>query len=171
MATKTGNPFLDQNFAEIFDFKKYADNLRMPNMDSKALMDAQRKNIEAMTQANRIAFEGMQAVAQRQSEIVRQTMEETVEVMKQMNSAGTPEERVAKQTEAAKKAFENTMKNAKELAEMSSKSNNEAMELIQKRFTEGFDEMRESLQSIVKTTQEAANTAAPASAPAKKSAA
>lgn len=155
MANKTGNPFLDQDFSEIFDFKKYAEQFQVPGVDTSALLETQRRNIEAVTQANRVAFEGAQAVAQRQSEIMRQAMQEAAEAMQQVTSAGTPEDRMNKQTEIAKKAFETALKNAKELADMSAKSHSEAVELINKRVTESFDELRDTLQSIVKKQQAA----------------
>lgn len=167
MATKTGNPFLDQDFGQLFDFTKYAEQFRMPNVDSKALIETQRKNIEAMTQANRVAFEGIQAIAQRQGEIVRQAMQETADAMQQLNTAGTPEERVAKQADLAKHSFETALKNVKELTEMGAKSNNEAIELLNKRVSENFDEMRETLKGFVKAQQ----AATPAGQQTKKAAA
>ena len=76
MASKTGNPFMDQNFTEMFDPRKYMDQFQMPGLDNQGLMEAHRKNIEAVTEANRVAFEGAQAMARRQTEIVREAMDE-----------------------------------------------------------------------------------------------
>lgn len=156
MTTKTGNPFLDQDFSNIFDLKRYADQFQLPGMDGQALVEAQRKNIEALSHANRVAFEGMQAVAQRQGEILRETMDEGAKTMRDVNAASAPEERAAKQAEVAKQTFETAVKNMRELAELSAKSQNEAIELINKRVSESFDEMRDSLHQVVKQTQKAA---------------
>jgi phasin family protein len=156
MATKTGNPFLDQDFSNIFDFKRYADQFQVPGLDSKALIEAQRKNIEAITQANRVAFEGVQAVAQRQGEIIRQAMDESVKAMQDVGTANAPEDRVSKQAEIAKNAFETAIKNMRELAEMSAKSQTEALDLINARVTEGFDEIRDSVAQATKEAQKAA---------------
>jgi phasin family protein len=130
MATKTGNPFLDQDFEKVFDFKRYTEQFQVPGLDSTALIEAQRKNIEALTQANRVAFEGYQAVVQRQSEIFRQAMDEAAKAMQDVGQVNAPEDRMAKQAEIAKQAFETAVKNTRELAEMSAKSQNEALELI-----------------------------------------
>jgi phasin family protein len=159
MASKTGNPFLDQNFQDFFDVRKYTEQFQMPGMNSQALMDMQRKNMEAVAQANRIAFEGAQAIAQRQQDIVRQAMDEAVKAMKEMQDAGSNEERVKHQTEIAKKAFETAQKNVRELTEMSSKSNSEAIELINKRVAESFDEMRQSLSEMAKQADTATKQA------------
>lgn len=167
MASKTGNPFLDQDFSNIFDFKRYADQFQVPGLDSKALVEAQRKNIEAMSQANRVAFEGIQAVAQRQGEIFRQTMDEAAKTMQDVSAVNSPEERAAKQADIAKHAFETAIKNTRELAELGAKSQNEAVELINKRVSESFDEVRDSLKQAVKQTQKAAAGGAQAAAGSK----
>lgn len=171
MTTKTGNPFLDQDFSDVFDFSKYAQQFQVPGVDTKALVEAQRKNVEAMTQANRIAFEGAQAVAQRQADIMRDAMSEAADAMQRLNGAGAPEDRVAKQTEIAKHAFDTALKNIRELAEMTQKSNNEAMDLINKRVASSFDEMRETMQAAATQAQKATTgngAAATGSTPAKK---
>jgi phasin family protein len=165
MANKTGNPFLDQDFSEMLDVRKYMEHFQMPGLDNKALMEAHRKNLDAVTQANRVAFEGAQALARRQAEIVREAMDEAAEAMQQVQHADTNEERVAKQTEIAKKTFETALKHMRELAEMSAKSQNEALELINGRVAESFDEMRESMQSVVKQTEKATASAASAGKP------
>jgi phasin family protein len=159
MANKTGNPFLDQNFAEMFDPRKYMDQFQTPGLDNKHLLEAHRKNIEALTEANRVAFEGAQAMARRQTEIVREAMDEASKAMQQVQHANSNEERVAKQTEIAKHAFESALKHARELAEMSAKSQNEALELLNKRIAEGFDEMRDNMQTVVKQSEKATGQA------------
>lgn len=155
MATKTGNPFLDQDFSEMFDMKKVMQAFQMPNVDSNVLVEAQRKNFEAFANANRVAFEGAQAVVKRQGEIMRQTMQDASETMKAVNGAETAEDRVAKQTEAAKKAFKNALTNMHELAEMAQKSNTEALSYINERVTESFDEVRDGMQQVAKQAEQA----------------
>ena len=53
------NPFLD------FDVTRMMSDFRVPGFDTEALMAAQRRNIEALTKANQLAAEGMQAVMRR----------------------------------------------------------------------------------------------------------
>ena len=67
---KTGNPFLDGNFGEFMNFGKLAEQFKVPGVDSKAFMESQRKNVEAVAAANKYALEGFQAVVQRQAEIM-----------------------------------------------------------------------------------------------------
>jgi phasin family protein len=55
----------------------------------------------------------------------------------------SPEDRIAKQAELSKQALEKGIANARELTEMVTKANTEAFNVINKRVTESFDEVRE----------------------------
>ena len=89
-----------------------------------------------------VALEGFQAVVRRQSEIVRQTMEQTSSMMTELMAAGSPEDKVAKQADLVKLAFEKALSNARELAELVAKSNSEAAEVINKRVSESLEEVK-----------------------------
>ena len=146
---KSNSPF-EYDFSSMTDITKMFEQYKMPGIEVEKLVDAQRKNIEAITSATRVAFEGMQAIMQRQGEILRQSMSEASAVMQDMAAAGTPEDRMAKQAEVLKKAFETALSNVKELAEMGAKSNTEAMETINKRVAESLDEVRDAVSTAAK---------------------
>lgn len=135
MANKQ-TPFWD------LDVTKLISEFKIPGVDVEQVLATQRKNIEALTAANKVAFEGFQAVAQRQTEILRQTMEEISGLVQGVISAPTPEEKVAKQAELTKHAFEKALSNAKELAELITRSNNEAADLINKRVSATLEELK-----------------------------
>ncbi|CDH46308.1 MAG: phasin family protein [Candidatus Competibacteraceae bacterium] len=147
MANNPFNPFANVDFAKFdmnkFDMSKMLGDLKIPGFDMEAAVAAQRKNIEALTAANQTAVQGMQAVAQRQAEILSQAMSEVSAVVQQLSSAGSnPQEMTAKQAELARKGFEQALANARELAEMVSKSNTEAFAIINKRVTESLQELK-----------------------------
>ena len=62
----------------FFDFTKLMSQFRLPGVDFAALVDRERKNIEALAEANRIAFEGWQRLVRRQAEILQETMKKVV---------------------------------------------------------------------------------------------
>jgi phasin family protein len=147
MANNPFNPFANMDFSKFdlskFDMSKMLGDVKIPGFDMQAVMDAQRKNIEALTAANQAAVQGMQAVAQRQAEILSQSMSEVSSIAQQLaSSASNPQEMTAKQTELARKAFEQALANMRELAEMVSKSNTEAFAIINKRVTESLQELK-----------------------------
>lgn len=133
-----------------FDVTKLMGDFKVPGVDLEVLVASQKKNIEALTQANKTAFEGMQALAKRQAELLRQTMEEVTAAGKQMAEPGTAQEKAAKQAEMAKNAFERALENMREMSEMVTKANDEAAKLLNKRFMQMLDEYRDALLSAGK---------------------
>lgn len=142
MANNPFNPFANVDLGK-FDLTKMLGDVKIPGFDMQGIMDAQRKNIEALTAANQAAVQGVQAVAQRQAEILSQALNEVSTVAQQLASASSnPQELTTKQAELMRKAFEQALANARELAEMVSKSNTEAFAIINKRVTDGLQELK-----------------------------
>jgi phasin family protein len=139
MPTPT-NPFLENDFTKIFS------EFKVPGFDMQALIATQRRNIEAVSHANQLAVEGVQAVMRRQGEILRQMVEESTNSLKDMMAAGAPEAKIAQQTELVKTAFEKALANLRELTEMVAKSNTEAADVLTKRIGESLTELKTSLQ-------------------------
>lgn len=119
----------------FFDFTKLMSQFRLPGVDFAALVDRERKNIEALAEANRIAFEGWQALVRRQAEILQETMKKVV------TNAGQ-EDAVKKRADLAKEGFEKALANMRELAEMATKSQKEAFEVVRKRIEENVEGIR-----------------------------
>jgi phasin family protein len=124
------------------DFTNAIKQFKLPGVDVDSLVAAQKKNMEALTNANRVAFEGTQAIAKRQAEILQETMNEASKGLDAISKAGSPPEAAAKQAEFAKEAFERALSNMRELAEMVSKSREEATATINGRISEGLEEMK-----------------------------
>ena len=118
----------------FFDFTKLMEQYKLPGVDVAALVDRERKNIEALTKANKIAFEGFQALVRKQSEILQESMTHAI--------ANARKQDVAKNMEVAKQGFEKALDHMRELAEMAAKSQREAFEIVRKRIDENMEEMR-----------------------------
>jgi phasin family protein len=147
--TQTENSFVSGDFAEVLNFAKFAEKFEVPAVDTKALVDAQKKNIEAVATVNRVAFEGAQAVMRRQSEIVREMVESASAAITEMAKPGRPEEKLAQQADLIKKSYETNLTNLNELVELGAKSNREAAEVINHRFVDSIDEMKVVLKAAV----------------------
>lgn len=130
---------------ETPDFTKLMSEWRLPGVDMQALMASQRRNFEALTQANQLAFEGLQAVLRRQTETVRSMMEEMSTLATHATTQGAPHDKVAQQTELVKTAFEKTLANLREMAEMVAKSNTEAADVLSRRVSESLTELRDAV--------------------------
>jgi phasin family protein len=80
-----------------------------------------RKDIEALVTANRQAYEGMQLLAHRQAEMLKEAMTEWQAATEGMMSGQTPGAGAAKQAELGKQAFDKALANMRELAEIATK--------------------------------------------------
>ena len=126
----------------FFDVTKAFGDFRLPGIDVDAIAAAQRKNFEALTQANQFAVEGLRTVAKRQAEIAQQTIEEASALVRDWTQPGAPEERLANTVEAAKQAFEKGVANVRELTDLTAKASSDVFSVIARRVSEGFDEVR-----------------------------
>jgi len=145
MTSNDKSPFAGFDFSK-FDVQKMFADFKMPGVDVQALLNAQQKNIAALTRANQHAAEGLEALARRQLEILQQAMKGAADAAKQVASAGSPKEAAAKQAELAKAAFEQAVANMCDMAEMVSNSSNKAFDVISKRVTEGLQELKQRAQ-------------------------
>jgi phasin family protein len=126
-----------------FDVTKLMADFRFRPFDIEAMMACQRRNIEALSQANQLALEGVQAVARRQIEIARQALDDVSGLWRDLAQPVSVEDRVAKQTEYAKQMLEKGVTHTRELTLLATKAGTEAADVLRKRTTESLDELRE----------------------------
>jgi len=125
------------------DMMRMLTEFRIPGVpDLDALAAAQRRNLEALSRANRVALEGAQAVARRHMEILQQATTDMTEAMRLMTNQESPQARAARQIEMLKAAYEKAVANIREVADLIQKSNAEALAVLNQRFTEAMEEVR-----------------------------
>ncbi|WP_353212720.1 TIGR01841 family phasin [Rhodovarius sp.] len=125
------------------EFMKLFSEFKMPAMpDMSAFAEAQKRNIEALTAANKLAMEGAQAVARRNMEIMQQSMAEMSEAVQSMASQEAPAAKAARQAEMMKAAYEKAVANMQEISELIQKSNGEALGVLNARFTAAMEEVK-----------------------------
>ena len=134
-------------------FTKAFSEYKIPGVDMTTVSEHQRKNVEALTTANKQALEGVQAVASRQSEILKETMDEAVNALKELSTASGPTEVASKQVELLQNALEKALANMRDLAEMTAKANTDAFDVIRNRFTDSLGEIKEMAKNL--TSKEA----------------
>ena len=118
-------------------------SMKMPGMpDFQAFADAQKRNLEALTAANKLAMEGAQAVARRNMEIMQQVMAEMSQAVQSMTSGEGSPNKAAQQAEMMKGAYERAVANMQEIAELIQKSNGEAVGVLNRRFAEALEEVK-----------------------------
>jgi phasin family protein len=140
MAKQQGSPY------DMTDLAKMMRDYQMPGVDWQELMASQQKNVAALTKANQLLMQGAQTVMQRQIEILQRAMAEAVEASQELMKESDPQAGAQKRFELARASFEAAIKNMRELAELATKSNQEALEVINQRAVESFEEIKRSLE-------------------------
>lgn len=151
MAKQT-NPFLNFDVTKMMtdfdpskmadEFTKFAGNYKLPAFDVEAVMASQRKNIEALTAANKAAVEGIRQVTSRQTAILQETLDEAAKGFASFGKSGDPSAVAAKQAELYQAAFEKALANMSELADMVAKSSDEATTAVNQRISESLEEIK-----------------------------
>ncbi len=121
-------------------------SLDVPGVNMDALVASQRENLEALSAANRATMEGIKEVGEWQMKILQQTMQELTAAMGSLANVDSPPQMVAVETELAKKTFETAVSNMRELAEIVTRANQQAIDAIVNRIPASLDEIREVLK-------------------------
>lgn len=133
--SKTQNPF-------EFNFGQIADMLKSPVTDIEQIISIQRRNIEGATAANQMIVEGIQSYCRRQAEIAREAMEDAGSILSDIAAAGSPEDKIIRQLERAKKSYDAAINNIRELAELATRSSTEASDVMASRISDSIDEIK-----------------------------
>ena len=129
-------------FPGFEDLKKLIERFQMPSLDIDALIDWQRKDLEALTEMNRQASEGIKALVERRNEILRETLAEWQAAVKDATST----EAISKRADVAKQGIEKAIANFRELSEMEAQSRNNAWKIVQDRMQENMVNLQKLLQ-------------------------
>jgi phasin family protein len=143
MATKHESAM---NMSNAFgDLTKMIEQFKLPGVDTAEIVEARRKDIDALVQANQAAYEGMQALANKQSELLKTAMQDIQSAVKGA-AGGVGVGDPGKQGELARKAYEKLLGDMKDLAEIARASQTDAMAKITQRGTEHLDEVKKMMK-------------------------
>jgi len=128
-------------------FADMAKQVNLPKIDYEAFLDINRKNIEATQKSAAVLAEGGRAVLAKQQEILAKVGREARQLIADFKPGGSPQEIATKQAELAKRVFEATVKNTRDLTELVQKSSSEAPKIILDRMRQSFAEARAAIES------------------------
>ncbi len=128
------------------DLSAMLEQFQVPGVDMTAFIEARRKDVEALAQANQAAYEAMQALARTQSDMLAQAMQGMQASAQGLagGAAGMPDP--AKQAEVAREAWQKMLADVTTLAEMAYKSQAEALASLGGRAKENIEEVQQMLR-------------------------
>ncbi len=133
----THNPF-----KEFFNLEDAWKKTNVPTVDMKALFVAYEKNMNALGTSGKMAYDGMQEIAARQSENLRRNAQGWASAWDGAGTARTPEDVVFKSTDFIKSLYQSMLADIWDLNEISSKTTAKSWGAINKRVTDSLDEMK-----------------------------
>lgn len=128
------------------DMTKMIQQFKVPGLDMAPIVESRRKDMEALIEANKSAYEAMQALARKQTEILTETMQGIQDTAKGLASGGVGAPNAAKQADLVGKAYQKALADMKDLAEMVRKSQTDAMAGLTVRATQSLQEMKKLMQ-------------------------
>ncbi|WP_298368245.1 TIGR01841 family phasin [uncultured Bradyrhizobium sp.] len=137
---------MTDNTSYIDMLRKFGSDLGLPKLNVDELLQAQKKNLEALGQSAKVAAQGAQSVAQKQREVLEAGLREASTLAREYKPLGKIHENLALQTEFARKVFDIAVKGAQDTASTARQSTTEAVKIIQDRMKENFEEFRASVR-------------------------
>ena len=131
--TNQSNPF--------GDVKAMMAQFKMPGVDMTAIVEARRKDIEALVEANTASYEAMRAMAHKQTEMLSEAMQGMQDAAKSF-AGGKAVADSGVQADVVRKGFEKTLANMKELADMARHAQSDAMSRITQRATNQMQDIK-----------------------------
>ena len=138
-------PFNADQLAQFFkanDFTKAFATPKMPEVDTDAILAAQKKNMDALVEANKAAAAGYQDLFEKQVKVFEDTLAEAQKKIAEFDATKMDTDPAA-QTEVAKAAFEKALANMTALAEGAQKANSEAYEVVAARVKDSVAELQD----------------------------
>ena len=141
---KQANPFM-------FEAEKMAEMFKVPGLDRwfaqanvplEMMIDVQRRNFEALVEANKVAASGYQDLYERMVNIFEESLGRAKEQADRVQGQEVSAEAAAKNAEIMKEAFEKALADVRELSEMAQKANAGAFDVIRARTEEAIGEFR-----------------------------
>jgi len=132
--TEQSNPFADM--------AKLIEHFKVPGIDLSAMVESGRKDMEALIEANKAAYHGVQALALKQKEMLTEAIHRIEEYARDAGAASTS----AKQAELARDAYHKVLVDMKELADIVRNSQAQAMTQVTDRAIEHLRELKRMIQ-------------------------
>lgn len=140
------NPAADIQDAMVKPLKGLTERLQNLKLSGAAgaILESGRKDLAALIKANEKSYQGLQAVVQRQTEMLRSAITDWQGAVSTMPGKD-PKENLAKLDEMGKAAFKRALDDIRELAELAAKSQSDAFEVMRQRISANVEQVSQLL--------------------------
>ncbi|HEX4509850.1 MAG TPA: phasin family protein [Burkholderiaceae bacterium] len=134
------------------DLQTMMSQFQIPGVDLSAVVEARRKDIDALVAANQATLDAAQALSRKQMDMLNQAMQDIQQATRGA-ATGASGFDPAKQAETARNAVERAIADMKELAELAQNSQKEALAHLTARADEQMQEIRALVQGQAGTAR------------------
>ena len=125
------------------DIGKLLEQFKLPGVDMSSIVESRRKDIEALAQANQVALKGVASIADKQAEFVQAVMADVAAKLKSVSEGGASS---ATAMEVAKQSIDKALAALRNLAETTTQSQSQTIDLINARAKASLEELRAQLK-------------------------
>ena len=131
-----GLTFANTDLTKAWSIPKFA------TLNVEALLEGHRKNVVALTKANQVVFDGLTTLARRERDLFKSTVDAYTKVTGDVLTGTSVEEKATKQVDVAGHIYASSVARFLELSDIAVKANASAVDILNARVTEMFDEFR-----------------------------
>ena len=128
----------------VAEYAKVIGQFKLPGIDPAAMLEARRKDLEALANANSTVLAGLQALGQKQADIVRGALGGVQSLFGQPGTADKPS--VAGTGERVQQALHNALVDVQELADTAYRAQADSVAIVAKRTAERVEEFKALFQ-------------------------
>jgi len=146
MSNTSNNPFDPLNLMQHFDPMKFMDQFSQtmqqftpPGVPSNQLLEQQKKNLTALTEANQTLLKGVQDIMQQQVALLQKTTSEAGKTAQQLQGAD-PDKLAAKQVELMQESYSKLIAHMQETTATLTAAQQEALKTLEQRWNEVMQE-------------------------------
>jgi hypothetical protein len=131
-----GFPFANTDLTKAWSIPTF------PILNVESLLEGHRQNVIAFTKANQVVFDGLKRLAQRERDVFKFTVDDYTKVTSDVLTGTSVEERATKQVDGAGHIYASGVARFLELSDIAVQANVSAVDILNARVTEVFDEFR-----------------------------
>lgn len=135
-----------ENFKNLYDYNQ--------------CFSLMRRTVETNTAALQIMVEGVQAIARRNAEALRDNTDQVLKASRETFQGGSPDVNLGRQVEVARTILENNLNTLREVTKTLTESSFEALDVINKRATENMEEFSRAAQPVANAAARATRKSA-----------
>ncbi|HKU43939.1 MAG TPA: phasin family protein [Polyangiales bacterium] len=135
------------------DLRALLERLKLPGIDTSVLLESGRKDIEALLETNEKVFATTEALARKQVDLLSDLVNEWQASLKDSIAKTSGSEKLGQASQHAQRAFATLLTSMKDMAELTAKSNQEVLGLLNKRYHASLEELRRSVRTSSKPVE------------------